>query len=317
MLNGIRQASIKKGELGVSSYDAKKYVALSTWHEHIDDLHNLGLIVPIENKTNETKRKYKGKKRRKRFPYKVTPAGFFALIKSDNLREIKKPLSINEISKIIPHIFSHWKDLAKFLKSNNDNFVKTFDDILFTILRKSVSQIELKYIASKKFKKNPYFYKNILERVSIHYEGFFTLTLEFTYGVHSKKESEDIKKNENREILSKEPILITENYTELDENIVSRLTFLFYYNLMRMGSDEYFTKEICFKIKGLGLDKECIDEIEVKKLNDRFKNIKKYVLTIINTNKDLKKIINNNLELVAEHYKMVKGFSDFQKTLVN
>jgi len=86
---------------------------------------------------------------------------------------------------------------------------------------------------------------------------------------------------------------------------------------MRMGSDEYFTKEICLKIKGLGLDKECIDKIEVKKLNDRFKNIKKYVLTIINTDKDLKKIIDNNLELVAEHYKMVKGFSDFQKTLVN
>jgi len=179
VLNGILKASKKKGELGVSSYDAKKYVALSTWNYHIDDLHNLGLIARIENKTNEIKRKYKGKKRRKRFPYELTPAGFFALIKSDNLREIKKQLSINEISKVIPHIGNHWKDFANFLKSNNDNFVKIFDDILFTILRKSVSQFELKYIASKKFKKNPYFYKNILEKVSIHYESFFTLTLRF------------------------------------------------------------------------------------------------------------------------------------------
>jgi len=197
----------------------KNRVANSTFLENIGYLNKNGLVELVPYKKLRTKRKRTFSKRKK-YPYKITRLGRFALLKSIEPKEFRKIVSSGGFPSI-PLIESHFEEMKMIANDSKTDIGKHFDKILYEILRRSVKQIK---IASGYTQGIELSGKNIMEKITIDYGyGIPSISYEKLYSVLTKKEE---KSNDEPRFPSAK---------SLEGDTIERLAFLFYFNLLLIG----------------------------------------------------------------------------------
>jgi len=241
----------KKDSLGITGYQITKKISRGTWYENKDFLQYYQLITKV--KTKKT-----GKQRRKYF--KITHLGIFSLLKKIDSSELYKfEIDLKQIFQLIG---KHWSDLNSKLN----------DDLLYLILSKSINQIDLIQSDMGNYKsKDPLLKlvgRKLIEKIELPFDIEETTLNIFTHYTTV----------ENKEKYSK----YIKNYNEISNTIIQHVVFLFFFNLLRLKTDEIFLMNTIYSLfkkqqktkKQQGTSKS---KIKYKKIEDNPK-IKEYIV---------------------------------------
>ena len=207
---------------GLTSYDLRKIgISGRTFDINRDTLLRYQLITIVKEVTT-------GKQIRKW--YGITPIGIFHILKITEIQDIEKKIRTQKFSKLIPLIGLHWDELKEMFGEN-----------LNLILKHSISQININPVVPKNI--TPWTLMGDLremeleERTEIPFENEqYTITLVRKYHTYSK----DIK-----EVVKFEPKLWDyDNYDDFLINLIDRLSFVFYFNLLRLNFSVYYRNQM-------------------------------------------------------------------------
>lgn len=227
----------KKDTKGITGYKITKKISRGTWYENKDYLQYYQLITRIQIKiTGKQKREY----------FKITPLGvisFFKRIDSTKLHEFE-----TDLKQIFQLIGKHWISLSS----------KLGDDLLYLIFSISLNQIDLipSDIGNLK-SKDPllrFTGRKLTEKIELPFdieEITFNIFTQYTTLEKGQRYSKYIK-----------------NYDEITNSVVQHLIFLFFYNLLRMKTDDLFLTNTMYSL--------FLKQLKVKKLQRLDKSKIKY-----------------------------------------
>lgn len=282
VLRAIAYYEIKSETKGVTQYACSRKVpnkfrvSDSTFSENIKNLEKKLMVLPkIEKKDSNRKTK----------PYTITDIGQIAWLRyyrtSKNMEIIEKifpNIEFSAIDSIIDKI--QHKDL-KYIQNNYSRLIleTTLDNF----------HIEGSILENSERVKN-----NVKESIEIsHHKGNMKTVFIRRYAIIEPKLFE--KKIEK----TPDSLEHVTNFDKLEISVVDRLTFLFYYNLIRTVTDDFFAMDVIFRDAPDGT------EIEIAPLDTALSNsiINKHkdIFRMIVNNKIVFKIIQNNLKELNEY----------------
>jgi len=233
----------KKKPFGITGYDLHKrtdvhrkpLVSISTWVDNYQELARIQLI-------REVKRQKKRKKKRGRvsYPFTITSLGFFAYLKWLKPKDFVKDFDLELLSNFIPPLIAnHWLELNE-LGKRHSKLKELFEKLLQVILKESVNQIEIQRLPKESYTR---FGRALFEKTTIPIVlGKKDMILTRSYQSLSKRELEEMTKVQKKlkkgfKLLA----LVLPNYDQIPFNVINRITFLFYYNLLKLADDIYYT----------------------------------------------------------------------------
>lgn len=215
----LNQKYEEKKAIGLSLYGLRKIgVAARTFEINKDILLQYQLIRIIkEEKTGLQRRTY----------YDITPLGFFALLKWFDIKEIQEIFHKKVAKQYLPLIEKHWNELSHMYQTG----------ILF-VLKNSIEQIDI--VPPSGTVIGP-MGKLIEEVMTLPFE-MLEIKISFLrkYFTLSKDELSQFKPMIKKLRIS--------NYDRMDIDITKRLTFVFYFNLLRTVHDIIPSMNIAYQI---------------------------------------------------------------------
>lgn len=287
----------KRDPKGISGYRITKKISRGTWYENKDYLQYYQLITRIQiKKTGKQKREY----------FKITSLGIISFLKridSGKLHEFE-----TDLKQILQLIGKHWIDLSS----------KLGDDLLYLILSISLNQIDLipPDIGNPK-SKDPllrFTGRKLTEKIELPFdieEITFNISTQFTTLEKRQSYSKYIK-----------------NYEEITNSVVQHLIFLFFYNLLRMKTDDLFLINTMFSLflkQSKTKKLQRLDKSKIKYENiDDDPLIQEYVIweekqyriitsgleythKLIKSDNELSTLFEENIELISEKIKSVSS----------
>jgi len=227
----------KKKPFGITGYDLNKkhLVSISTWIDNHKELATNQLI-------REVKRHQKRKKKRGRvsYPFTITSLGFFAYLKWLKPKDFVKDFDLELLSNFIPPLIAnHWLELME-LGKRHSKLKELFEKLLQVILKESVNQIEIERLPKES---HTMFGRVLFEKTTIPIVlGKKDMILTRQYQSLSKRELDEMTKVQKKlkkgyKLLA----LVLPNYDQIPFNVIKRITFLFYYNLLKLADDIFYT----------------------------------------------------------------------------
>lgn len=229
--------------------------------------------------------------------YNVTQLGFLALLKWLSPKEIQK-INVKKFDRFIPFIAIHW-----------DKLLSWYGEKIFSILKQSIEQVEVKpFLADLNLKeKQPSWNKIFVEKTRLDFvDPGVEMILTRVFGIYSDKEKYESEKNGIK--------LYFPNFEDMRNNVIRRLTFVFYFNLIRARYEISLHKDL-WKVKPKGNISSSPDEIDkdVRKIGLQYKKTLKRmneasseVISIITRDPELRSIINDNLNEIAPKFNQPK-----------
>jgi len=273
LLAMLREGLHHKSE-GITGLELeKKYqIPYTSWNENYKKLEMKSLIAKDEKNTI-LKKKKRGSERttKPRYPYLLTELGIFYLIKNNEIKIINnkrtkdgEEVTLKEIHNLIPLIGNYWTQLQ--LKCKMDGKLSS---VFLGVLKYSFHQMKLKFDGDAGF---------IEEITTIKPSSSYPYSIKIprVYSGTGPTKQNVIKK-------SKGPL---KKYTELNVSLIERLGFLFYYNLIRLGTDSSFAGRISLETMEFEnniniqqmLDQDIHQRVQIMK---RIKQNEKYIIGII------------------------------------
>lgn len=218
---------------GLTSYDLEKNkIPRRTWDINSKYLLDYELVVLIREEK-------KGKQLRKF--YDITPIGMFTLLQKLDIETLEQDF-LKKFSKQVPEISKHWASLE-------EKFGKT----LFFILKRSLLQINWShYRKPMEIDENGYsvpFGAALIEKTIFPFESEsmeLTLFRKYTDFTTAKGKQSRVEIGENIE--SVKIVIPTSihliDFDKISNNILKRLVFVFYYNLIRLHKEDIATVEL-------------------------------------------------------------------------
>lgn len=256
----------------------------STFNDNIQHLVENVMVLRQKGKKN-TKRKTK--------PYTITEFGQIAWLKHNVLSE-----NIEVIQKIFPNIkFFVIDNIVNQIQHSEINYIK--NNYSKMILKIALDSFHID--STNRIKESP---QMIIDEI-IELSGYFELRkTSYTRNYSIIHPSKFKKFNANFRKLS----VFGKNFNKLEISIESRITFLFYYNLIQsLIESAYSLKTISGltpKIKDLKIKhgEKIESSINIENIEELFSlassisNKKKEIIEIINKDKEITKIIQDNLK---------------------
>lgn len=209
---------------GVTGFEITKKVSRGTWDANKEFLLYYQLMrISFSKTTGKQERQY----------YEITPLGALIILKET------KSSSYIEFEIVLKQLFKllgkHWNELSK----------KFGDQLLFLILKMSVKQIDLipSDLGNPKTKDSfrRFYGRRLIEKLDLPFDmQETTLSLFRNYTTYSKKDYTHLKRGKFTKY--------NKNFDEITNSVIERLTFLFYYNILRLKMDPLFMTDFLFSL---------------------------------------------------------------------
>jgi len=275
----LNQKYEEKKAVGISLYGLRKIgVAARTFEINKDILLQYQLIRIIkEEKTGLQRRTY----------YDITPLGFFALLKWFDIKEIQEIFHKKVAKQYLPLIEKHWNELSHMYQTG----------ILF-VLKNSIEQIDIVPPSS-----------TIIGPMGKLIEEVMTLPFEMQeIKISFLRKYSTLPKDELSQIKPMIKKLSIWNYDQMEIDITKRLTFVFYFNLLRTVHDNTSSTDIAFKVWQYKHPFK-IQEVQMKKIA----RAKKAIVVEINNftvayNTTMEKASNAIMEIIKNEPELLNIF---------
>jgi DNA-binding PadR family transcriptional regulator len=268
--------------LGLSSGGLEKLgINRRTFEINLDlMLHNQLIKIIHEEKHNRQKWRY----------YDITQLGFLALLKWLPQKELLK-IDVKKFGRFIPYIAIHW-----------DELIRLYDDEIYSILKQSIEQLEIKPLFTDlniSKTKQPAWNKVFVENTRLEFsdpgvEMIFTRV----FGVYSDKEKEQAEENGIK--------LYFPNFEDMRNSVIKRLTFVFFFNLIRAPLEISLHHDLWNVKPKIGIpSKDEIDKqakkfgLQYKKTLNRMDKASSEVISMIRYDQELMSIIHENLDEIV------------------
>lgn len=229
--------------------------------------------------------------------YDVTQLGFLALLKWLPSKEILK-MDVKKFGRFIPYIAIHW-----------DKLISLYEVEIFSILKQSIEQIEIKPAFSdlKGYKKKlPTWNKIFVEKMRLEFsDPAVEMVFTRVFGVYSDKEKGEAEKNGIK--------LYFPNFENMRNSVIKRLTFVFFFNLIRAPHEISLHRNLWNVKPKMGIPSQDEIDKEIKKFGlqykktlNRMNKASSEVISMIRYDQELTSIIHENLDEIVPKFTQPK-----------
>lgn len=283
----VFSGKIDESSVGLTSYDLRKIgIPGRTFDINREFLEKHQLI-------KLTVKRKRGRKQYAKY-YDITPLGFFSLLKLMDVKELIKKLETKHVSKFIPLVGDNWNQLKTM-----------YGDYVVVFLKRSIDQVRLVPVRpySKAMNwRETLKSKEMIEEIEIPFEDYeFSLKISLRHHTYTEDEKDFVKY---------EPKLYDyDNYDDYIDTIIDRITFVFYFNLLRINYDKSYRNNVIlemfdvYKINNSSVKQDSdllfdrfVEEIGLWKT---FKESERRILRIVNESSTLKEIMNRNFDHIS------------------
>lgn len=280
-------------EKGMSTYQiGKRKFSRRTFEINRDHL--------LENKIIQIIKSVDAGKQKREY-YDMTPLGFFNLLQNLSNKELKKEVKKKRFFDFAPHISKHWTKIVEFHHGK--------EDIVMEVLKRSISQIELtknsqhteEFEASSSFELSTTIFRN----------RSLSMTLRQQFINWTGSDLEELEEIRSKPLMGHK----LEREETIQENIINQLLFIFCFNMIRLIRDDSLLHGVYIKVSKPKKDFDNFeDEFEDYNNNCYNKMIKnnptQKTIELLKSDKDMMKIIENNLKKWNEELRNNHPFKD-------